>query len=398
MPPHHRRRREFLRSAGLSCISLLAPAGSWSKQRMKNQPNRELLLYVGTYTSGKSEGIYLYRFNPATGEMRHFRTVSGVIDPSFLAIDPRRRTLYAVNETSEFNGKPGGAVSAFAINQQSGELTRLNQQASLGGAPCHLTLDRTGKSLLVANYESGNVAVLRLRRDGSLGAATAVVQHQGRSINVERQQGPHAHCVVFDSAYRYAFAVDLGIDKVMIYRFDAARGKLTPNEVPWAAVKPGAGPRHLAFHPNRRYAYVINELDSTISVFAYDGKRGSLGAVQTLSTLPGDFSGASFCAEVQVAPSGKFLYGSNRGHDSIVVMAIDEQTGKLRPIQHEPTGGKTPRHFTIDPSGAYLLAANQNSDTIHSFRLDASEGKLTPTGYQVEVPSPVCLLLTPPFA
>jgi len=364
---------------------------------MKDQVNRQLLLYVGTYTSGKSKGIYLYRFNHATGEMRHFRTVSGVVNPSFLAIDPHRRTLYAVNETSEFNGKPGGAVSAFAINQQSGALSRLNQRASLGGAPCHLTLDRTGKSLLIANYESGNVAVLRLRRDGSLGAATAVVQHQGRSINVERQQGPHAHCVVFDSAYRYAFAVDLGLDKVMIYRFDAARGKLTPNEVPWAAVKPGAGPRHLAFHPNGRYAYVINELDSTISVFAYDGQRGTLGPVQSLSTLPGDFTGTSFCAEVQVAPSGKFLYGSNRGHDSIVVMAIDEQTGKLRPIQHEPTGGKTPRHFTIDPSGAYLLAANQDSDTIHSFRIDASEGKLTPTGYQVEVPSPVCLLLTPAF-
>src|SRR5581483_9285451 len=194
MPQHHRRRREFLRSAGLSCISLLAPAGSWSKQRMRDQANRELLLYVGTYTSGKSKGIYLYRFNLATGEMRHFRTVSGVVNPSFLTIDPQRRTLYAVNETSEFNGKPGGAVSAFAINQQSGALSRLNQRASLGGAPCHLTLDRTGKSLLIANYESGNVAVLRLRRDGSLGAATAMVQHRGASINVERQQGPHAHC------------------------------------------------------------------------------------------------------------------------------------------------------------------------------------------------------------
>ncbi|HJQ24531.1 MAG TPA: lactonase family protein [Blastocatellia bacterium] len=365
---------------------------------MMDWSGHELLLYVGTYTSGKSEGIYLYRFNLATGALRRLRTFGGVVNPSFLAIDPRRRALYAVNEVSEMNGQAGGAVTAFAINRQSGELTRLNNQASMGGAPCHLSLDGTGKWLLVANYESGNVAVLPVRRDGSLGAATDVAQHKGSSVNQERQQGPHAHCVAFDAANRRAFAVDLGLDKIMIYRFDAGRGTLTPNRVPWARVKPGAGPRHLTFHPTGRYAYVINELDSTITVFAYDPVRGTLGAVQTLSTLPSDFTGTSFCAEVQVSPSGKFLYGSNRGHDSIVVMAIDERTGKLRPVQHEPTRGKTPRHFTIDPTGAYLLAANQNSDTIHSFRIDAREGKLTPTGHTAEVPSPVCLRLTPASA
>jgi 6-phosphogluconolactonase len=365
---------------------------------MTEPSTQELTLYVGTYTSGKSEGIYVYRMKLATGELRHARTVSGVVNPSFLVIDPRRRHLYAVNEVSEFNGKPGGAVTAFAIDGRTGDLTRLNQQATLGGSPCHLTLDHTGKSLLVANYESGNVAVLPVRLDGRLGTATDVVQHHGSSINKERQQGPHAHCVALDRANRYAFAVDLGLDKIMIYRFDAARGKLTPNAPASADVKPGAGPRHLAFHANGRYAYVINELDSTITAFAYDQRRGALRAVQTLSTLPPRFAGENSGAEVQVSPSGKFLYGSNRGHDSIVVMAIDERTGKLRPVQHASTGGKAPRHFTIDPTGAYLLAASQNSDTIRTFRIGPRDGRLTPTDHTTEVPTPVCLRLVPSFS
>jgi len=358
----------------------------------------ELTLYVGTYTSGKSEGIYLYRMNSATGKLRHFSTVRGIVNPSFLAIDPQRRHLYAVNEVDDFNRQPAGAVSAFSINQQTGELTFLNQQSSLGGAPCYLTVNRTGKYILLANYNGGNLAVLPVQPDGGLGAATEMVQHHGASLDANRQQGPHAHCIMLDHANRYAFAVDLGIDKIMIYRFDEGSGKLTPNETPWVGVKPGAGPRHLAFHPNGRYAYVINELDSTVTAFTYAPTRGGLTAVQTISTLPVDFSGVNTCADLHVSPSGKFLYGSNRGHDSLVVFAIDGRTGKLQYVQHQPTGGKTPRNFAIDPTGRFLLAANQDSDTIHTFRIDPREGKLTATGHVAEVPSPVCLKLIPSFS
>lgn len=359
---------------------------------------RELTLYVGTYTSGKSEGIYIYRMNLATGELRHFSTAKGVVNPSFLAIDPSRRHLYAVNEVTDFKQKPEGAVSAFSIDRQTGDLTFLNQQSSQGGAPCHLVVDRAGKYVLVANYVGGNVAVLPVQPDGRLGAATTMIQHHGASVNVQRQEGPHAHCVMLDAADRHAFAVDLGIDKIMIYRFDAARGKLTPNQPPSVGMKAGAGPRHFIIHPNHKTAYVINELDSTITAFAYTSASGALRAVQTVPTLPAGFSGFNTCADVHISPSGKFLYGSNRGHDSIVVFAIDERTGKLRYVQHEPTGGKTPRNFAIDPTGAYLLAANQDSDTIHTFRIDPREGRLTATGLVAAVPAPVCLKLIPSFS
>jgi 6-phosphogluconolactonase len=397
MTESRRTRRSFMTAAGWFVAALLAPPAAVSKQRNMDRQIHELTLYVGTYTSGKSEGIYLYRMNLSTGELRHFSTIKGIVNPSFLAIDPQRRYLYAVNEVSDFQQKPEGAVTAFSINQRTGDLTRLNQQSSLGGAPCHLTVDRTGRYVLLANYEGGNVAVLPVRHDGSLGAATDRVQHHGSSIS-QRQQGPHAHCIRLDRANRYAFAVDLGIDQIMIYRFDAVRGKLTPNQMPSVRLKPGAGPRHFVFHPDGRHAYVINELDSTITAFTYDEARGALRAVQTTSTLPSDFTGANDCADVQVSPSGKFLYGSNRGHNSIVVFAIDDRTGRLRYVHHEPTRGKTPRNFAIDPTGTYLLVANQESDSIHTFRIDPLEGKLIPTGHMAEVPSPVCLKLMRSFS
>jgi 6-phosphogluconolactonase len=354
-----------------------------------------MILYVGTYTSGRSQGIYLYRMNLSTGELRHHSIVTGVVNPSFLAIGPQARYLFAVNEVEEFDGKPGGAITAFSINRQTGGLSLLNQQPSLGGAPCYVTVDRTGKFVLAANYAGGSVSVLPVLRDGRLSKATALVQHHGSSLNSERQEGPHAHCIILDRSNRYAFAVDLGIDKIMIYRFDADRGKLTPNEIPSVNAKPGDGPRHIIFHPNGRYAYVINELTSTLTVFTYDGARGALSAVQTTSTLPRDFSGVNTCADVHVSPSGKFLYGSNRGHDSIVVFAIDEATGKLRHVDHHPSGGKTPRNFAVDPTGSYLLVANQNSDTITVYRIDPRRGSLTATGHTIEVPSPVNLKLIP---
>ena len=383
-------RRDFLTIAGLAAVSLAIPTRGWG---WTPGSNGELTLYVGTYTSGKSEGIYIYRMNMSTGELKHFNTVKGVVDPSFLAIDRHRRRLYAVNEVEQFARKPSGALSAFSIDQQSGNLSFLNQQPTLGGAPCHLIVDKTGRFVLVANYTGGNISVFPIKSDGSLGVATDMVQHHGSSVNKERQEGPHAHCIELDNSNRYAFAVDLGLDKVMIYKFDAKNGKLAPNTE--VELKPGDGPRHLTFHPNGRYAYVISELKNTVTAFTYTKATGTLKETQTVSTLPKDFSGANTTAELSVSPSGRFLYGSNRGHDSIVGFEIDQSTGKLTFIEYAPTQGKTPRHFTIDPTGTFLLVANKDSDTIVSLRINPATGRLDSTGHVAQVPTPVCLVLVP---
>jgi len=358
---------------------------------MAKQIIKEFRLYVGTYTHGKSKGIYIYRMDPSSGNLEYMGEIVGVENPSFLDIDPKKQYLYAVNELKESDGKPSGAVSAFSIDSKTGKLTYLNKQPSHGIDPCHLSVDKTGKFVLVANYGSGGLSVFPIGEGGRLGEATDVVQHKGSSINPKRQEGPHAHSIILDSSNRYAFAADLGLDKVMIYKFDSTKGKLKPNDQPWAAVKAGAGPRHFDFHPSGRYAFLINELDSTFTAFSYDGTKGELREVQTVSTLPKGFEGTSHCADVHVSPSGKYLYGSNRGHDSIATFAIDENTGKLILVGHEPTRGKTPRNFTIDPTESFLLAANQNTDTIATFRIDRGTGRLLPTGGVAEVPTPVCL-------
>jgi 6-phosphogluconolactonase len=390
-------RREFLKIAGLGTVGLTLPTPAFAGALEFERPG-ELLVYAGTYTSGKSEGIYLFRLNLTSGELKHVATTKGVKDPSFLALAPSRRYLYAVNEVEEFAGKKSGALSAFAVDQRTGELRLLNQQPSLGGAPCYVIVDRAGRFVLVANYAGGNVAVLPIRRDGSLGEATDVKQDLGSSINAERQEGPHAHCIVLDSANRFAYACDLGTDKIMIFRFDGRRGKLIPNGSPWVQVKPGAGPRHLTFHPDGRFAYVINELHATVTAFAHNRAQGNLKGVQTIATLPADFTGADTSADIHVSPDGRFLYCSNRGHDSIAAFRIDPQNGKLTFIAHESTGGKTPRNFAIDPTGAFLLVANQNSDNIVTFRRDRKTGRLSATGHVAEVPSPVCLKFTTPFS
>lgn len=397
MPLDNATRRKFLKTAGWGTLGLALPSPLGARPR-PHPALQELIIFVGTYTSGKSEGIYTYRMNLSSGELKHLNTVKGVVNPSFLATDRQRRYLYAVNEVTEFAGKPGGAVSSFSIDQRNWELRFLNQQPSLGGAPCYVIVDETGKFVLVANYGGGNVSVLPVRRDGSLGTATDTVQHRGSGVNPERQEGPHAHCIILDHSNRYAFAADLGVDKIMIYRFDSGRGRLIPAKEPWVQVKPGAGPRHLTFHPRGRYAYVINELDSTLTAFSYGRANGTLSTVQTVSALPKGFSGANTCADVHVSPSGKFLYGSNRGHNSIVVFQIEEGTGKLSYVEHEPTQGKTPRNFAIDPTGTFLLVANQDSDSIITFRIDPETGRLKPTGHLTKVPSPVCLRLVLPFS
>ena len=358
---------------------------------MTKQNNGDMLVYIGTYTRGKSEGIYVYRMEKSTGAMEFASVTGGVENPSFLAIHPQRSYLYAVSEVGNLAGKPSGAVSAFSIDSKTGGLIYLNHQPSKGAGPCHLSVDQTGQFVLVANYGSGSVAVLPIQSDGRLGEATDFVQHQGSSIDPRRQRGPHAHSIMLDKANRCVFVPDLGLDKIMIYRLDLTQGKLEPNDEPWAKVKAGTGPRHFAFHPSGRYAYVINELDSTLTAFNYDGERGRLREIQTVSTLPDGFSDTSHCADVHISPSGKFIYGSNRGHDSIVIFEIDEATGRLTYAGHEPTQGKTPRNFAIDPTGTFLLAANQSTDNIVTFRIDQQTGKLTATGHTVEVPTPVCL-------
>ncbi|HEY8187865.1 MAG TPA: lactonase family protein [Pyrinomonadaceae bacterium] len=389
-------RREFIKIAGLGTLGLALPDFAFGSGWIS--ATGELLVYVGTYTSGKSEGIYLYRMNLSSGELKHVATTKGVKDPSFLALAPSRRYLYAVNEVEEFAGKKSGALSAFAINQKTGELGLLNQQPTLGGAPCYVVLDRAGRFVLVANYVGGNVAVLPVHSDGSLGEATDVRQDTGSSVNAERQEGPHAHCIVPDPGNRFAYACDLGTDKIMIFRFDSRRGKLIPNRMPWAQVKPGAGPRHLTFHPVGKYVYVINELHATVSVFARDQLNGNLKEVQTVATLPKDFTAANTSADIHVSPDGRFLYCSNRGHDSIAAFKIDPRNGELTFIAHESTGGKTPRNFAIDPTGSFLLVANQDSDNIVTFRRDQKTGRLNNTGKVAEVPSPVCLKFTTPFS
>ncbi|HEV3415506.1 MAG TPA: lactonase family protein [Pirellulales bacterium] len=361
-------------------------------------PN-SLFVYVGTYTHGKGEhsaskGIYTCRFDLATGKL----TVAGVtpsVEPSFLAIDPSRRFLYAVNEIDNFGGKKAGGVSAFAIDPKSGELKPLNQQSSEGGGPCHISVEKLGTHVLVANYGGGSLAVLSIEKDGSLGKATAFVQHKGSSVDPQRQEGPHAHSISLDAANRFALAADLGLDKLFVYRFDSDKGTLAPINEPWAKLAPGSGPRHFAFGLGERFVYVINEMASTITTFAYDAGQGTLKPLQTVSTLPTGFSGTNTTAEIEIHPSERFLYGSNRGHNSIVIFSIDPTTGLLTYFGHQPSGGKTPRNFGIDPTGTYLLAANQDSDSVVVMRIDPLTGKLTPTGGSVEIGMPVCVKMIP---
>lgn len=356
----------------------------------------KIAVYVGSYSPADKQGIHVFQLDLASGALAPAGGASGAANPSFLAVHPNRRFLYAVAEVASAGGKPGGGVAAFSIDPKSGALALLNTQPSEGAGPCHIVVDRDGKNVLVANYGGGSVAVLPIRDDGRLAPPSAAIQHQGSSVNPSRQKAPHAHSINLDPAGRFAFAADLGLDKVLIYRFDSAKGSLVPNEEPSAPVAPGAGPRHFAFHPSGRFAYVINEMANTVTAFAYDAGRGALKEIQTQATLPADFKGTSHTAEVQVHPSGKFVYGSNRGHDSIAVFTVDAATGRLAPGGQVSTRGKTPRNFGIDPTGAWLLAANQGSDTIVVFKIDPATGGLTPTEHSVSVPKPVCVKFAPP--
>jgi 6-phosphogluconolactonase len=358
-------------------------------------PPTKLWVFIGTYTGPKSQGIYRLEMDLATGKLSAPVLAAKVTNPSFLAVHPSRRYLYAVGEMSEFEGKKVGAVSAFSLNAKTGELKLLNQQPSGGAGPCHVVVDGPGKNVLVANYGGGSAAVLPIRANGQLAKASDVEQHQGSSINPKRQTGPHAHSVNVDSASQFAFVADLGLDKVMVYRLDSDTGTLTPNNPAFAAVSPGAGPRHFAFHPDGKRAYVINELKNTIVAMDYDAAKGTLKKKQEISTLPNGFKGTSYTAEVVVHPSGRYVYGSNRGDDSIAVFAVEEKTGKLRSVSHPRKGIKTPRNFNVDPTGRYVIVANQDADTLVVFRVDENTGTLLDTGIVAQVPRPVCVKFVP---
>jgi 6-phosphogluconolactonase len=384
-------RRFFL--SLLVLTGLLAGLSGAQNPHKKHAPKKQFLAYIGTYTTKtSSKGIYAYRFDATSGELNAIGLAAESSDPSFVAVHPSGKYLYAVNEVGNFEGGGSGAVSAFAIDRKSGKLTFLNQVATRGAGPCHLSLDKTGKYVLVANYDGGSVAVFPVLGDGSLGKASGFTQHTGSGPNKERQEGPHAHWIATSPDNRFALAVDLGLDEVLVYHFDASKGSLTPNDPPFAKVSPGAGPRHLAFPRNGQFAYVLSEIDSNVTVFAYGQSKGTLSALQTISTLPKDYAGSKEAAEIEIHPSGKFLYASNRGHDSIAVFTIDPAKGTLTSVGRFLTKGKTPRHFAIDPTGAFLLAANEESNNIVVFKINPATGDLTPTGQVLAVPSPVCII------
>ncbi len=348
--------------------------------------------YIGTYTGQGSQGIYLAEFDLKSGELKLEGLAAEVDNPTFLAIHPTGKYLYAAGEIGNFKGMKAGAVSAFAIEPKSGKLTLLNQQSSEGSGPCHVTVDKTGKCVLVANYGGGSVASLPVGADGKLGEAASAIQHEGSSVDKGRQEAPHAHSINVGPDNRFAFAADLGLDKILIYKLDPATAKLTPHDPPFAKTPDGGGPRHFAFHPSGKFAYVCNEMTSGVTAFSYDAEKGTLEQLQTLSTLPEDYKKpGNSTAEVQVHPSGRFVYVSNRGHDSLAIFSIDEKTGKLTAVGHEPIGGKTPRNFGIDPTGQYIIACGQNSASCHVFKIDTSTGKLRATGSKINVANPVCV-------
>ncbi len=353
-----------------------------------------LPVYFGTYTSraeNASKGIYRSVLDLETGNLSNPVLAAEARNPSFLEIHPNGKFLYAVSESGG-----AGSVSAYAIDTNTGKLKLLNQQSSGGAGPCHVSIDYAGKNVLVANYSSGSASVVPIKADGGLAEPTDFVQHTGSSVNLRRQKEPHAHSINVSPDDRFAYVADLGIDKIMIYRLDVEKGTIVAGSPPFAKVRPGAGPRHFVFSPNGKYAYVINELDSTITAFACDPASGALTEIQTITTLPKEFDGSSTCAEVRVHPSGKFLYGSNRGHDSIVVYRIVPAKGTLTFVEHETADIKTPRNFNIDPIGKFCLVANQGGDSVVVFRINQKTGALEPTGHKISVARPVCIRFLKP--
>lgn len=368
-----------------------------SAEAKKMTPESSYLVYVGTNSASTSKGIYNYRFDPHSGKLSPIGVAAEQPHIGFMVTDPQHRFLYAVSEmvpgASSF--ERNGSISSYSIDHKTGALTFLNKVDAGGGGSCHLVVDKAGKVLFVANYGSGSVASFAIRPDGSIGERTGFDQHTGSSIDPARQEGPHAHAVVLSPDNRFLFVPDLGIDQIKIYRVDAAKGTFTPNDPGFATVKAGLGPRHFTFGRGAKYAYVVCEMGSSVAVFSYDPVKGSLTPVQTISNLPDDFTGIDNSAEIEMDRSGRFLYASNRGHDSITVFAVDPVKGTLTKVQVAPTQGSIPRNFALDPTGKYLIAGNQQSNNLVVFSVDPTDGKLRAAGEKLDIPSPVDILFVP---
>ena len=367
------------------CLAIVTFTGTVSAVAAESIP-----FYLGTYTRGDSQGIYRAQLDPETGKLHSLELAAELESPSFLALHPTKPIVYAVSEIATFGGEKAGAVSVLKRDKASGNLTLLSQQTTKGAHPCHVSVTPCGKFVLVANYTGGSVACYPVEEDGGLGPMSGFVQHEGSSVNQRRQKGPHAHSINPDPAGRFLYAADLGVDRIFIYKLD--NGNLVPNQPAFVSLAPGSGPRHFTFHPNGRFAYVINELLSTVTAFRHNAETGALAEIQTISTLPEGFDGANTTAEVRVHPSGKYLYGSNRGYDSIACFRIDQETGNLTALGHTPSGGESPRNFAPDPSGRFLLAAHQKTDNVIAFRIDQESGLLEATGSELAVGTPVCVV------
>jgi 6-phosphogluconolactonase len=379
------RRIRFAQVTTLALSLAAVPAGA--------QSNGDQIAFIGTYTnSGASKGIYAFWMDSKSGKMTPIGLVGEETNPSFLAIHPTRKYLYAVSEIANYQGQKTGAVSAFSIDASTGKLTFLNRVSAKGDGTCYVAVDKTGKNVLIANYGGGSVAVLPIDTDGKLKEASSFVQHKGEVANLKRQGGPRGHSINLSPDNKFAVAADLGLDQLIVYKFDANAGTLTPNDPPFIKMAPVAGPRHFMFHPNAKYGYTNNEINMTVTAMTWDAKKGEFKEIQSISTLPADVpSGPKHStAEIQVHPSGKFVYVSNRGHDSIAVFNVDS-AGKLKAVDHTLTQGQTPRNFGIDQTGRWLVAANQRSNNMVVFQIDQKTGKLTPTGQTLEVGSPVCV-------
>lgn len=353
-------------------------------------------VYLGTYTAKDgAKGIYKATFDTTTGKLSDAELVAETANPTFLTISPDRKFLYAVSEVGNFEGTKAGGVIAYAIEPKTGKLTKINAQPTGGGGPCHVAIDKTGKAVVVANYGGGSCASYPIQADGKLGAAGSMIQHKGSSADKGRQEGPHAHNATIDPTNKFAFVSDLGLDQVLCYKLDTLQGKLTPNDTPYLTLPPGSGPRHFAFHPTKPLAFVINELKCTLSSLKYDADKGTLAILDTATTLPRDLAKGDSTAEVVVHPNGKWVYGSNRGHNSIVAFEVADD-GKLKVIGHQGEGIKTPRNFNIDPTGQWMLVGNQSGGSVAVFKIDQKTGALTPTGTTTALASPVCIKFVAP--
>jgi 6-phosphogluconolactonase len=377
-------------------VSLTIAAATLAAGAATSATAREYWVYFGTYTGPQSKGVYVSRLSES-GELSAPELAATVQNPAFLAVAPTGRFLYAASEVGTFNNEKAGFVSAYTIDRATGKLALLNQVSAKTPGPCHVSIDGTGKVVLAANYSGSSIESYLVRDDGGLTDAVSFIRQTGSSVNPQRQKEPHAHWIGADPGNRFALLCDLGVDQVLVFKLDAGAATLTANEPAFARTAPGAGPRHLAFRPDGRFAYVINELDCTMTAYAFYAARGALTPVQTISTLPpGETMQPRYStAEVVVHPTGRFLYGSNRGHDSLVVFAIDDASGQLALVEHVPSGGRVPRNFNLTPDGRFLLSANQESGTVVVFRVDRTTGALTSSGFTAAIEKPVCVVFAP---